>query len=72
MNASSSEQLAATSEEMSGQAAQLQDLIAFFTVDNRLSGVSVAARPELKLAKPSVKKMAAAKLAVNEIEFVNF
>jgi len=31
-NASASEQLAATAEEMSGQAQQLQQLMAFFTV----------------------------------------
>ncbi|MFZ2405246.1 MAG: methyl-accepting chemotaxis protein [Methylobacter sp.] len=39
-NACSSEELAATSEEMSGQAAQLQELMAFFTVAG--SGVSAA------------------------------
>lgn len=32
MNASSSEQLAATAEEMSGQAEQLQSTMAFFKV----------------------------------------
>lgn len=33
-NASGSEQLAATAEEMSGQAAQLQQVVAFFQIDN--------------------------------------
>ncbi len=32
-NASASEELAATAEEMSGQAAQLQELMAFFRLD---------------------------------------
>jgi methyl-accepting chemotaxis protein len=35
MNAASSEQLAATAEEMGGQAMQLMDLMAFFKVRER-------------------------------------
>jgi methyl-accepting chemotaxis protein len=34
-NASASEELAATAEEMGGQAAQLQDLMEFFKIDER-------------------------------------
>jgi len=65
-NASSSEELAATSEEMSGQAMQLQELIAFFTVSD--GGTASAAFK----AKPAVKKAAAIKRAPNEAEFVRF
>jgi len=68
-NASSSEQLAATSEEMSGQAAQLQDLMAFFTLDDHAGGASVA---KGKSSKPALKKTAAAKRPLNEAEFVKF
>jgi len=68
-NASSSEELAATSEEMSGQAAQLQELMAFFTV----GGVSgSASAPKAKPSKPAVKKTVTAKQAPNEAEFVKF
>jgi methyl-accepting chemotaxis protein len=69
-NASSSEQLAATSEEMSGQAAQLQDLIAFFTVSVSADGVSRTAKA--KPFKPVVKKTATLKRAPTEAEFVKF
>ncbi|MFZ2407832.1 MAG: methyl-accepting chemotaxis protein [Methylobacter sp.] len=74
-NASSSEELAATSEEMTGQAAQLQDLISFFTVDNSRGAKNTVSTPpiaKVKLSKPPVKKVAAAKRSANEIEFVNF
>jgi len=68
-NASSSEELAATSEEMSGQAAQLQELIAFFTVsDGGAASTAFKAKP----VKPAVKKAVAAKRAPNEAEFVRF
>jgi len=69
-NASSSEQLAATSEEMSGQVMQLQDLIAFFTVNHSM-GTAVKT-PKVKPLKQPVKKAAATKRAINEVEFVNF
>jgi methyl-accepting chemotaxis protein len=68
-NASSSEELAATSEEMSGQAAQLQELIAYFTVAGGAASASFKAKPS---SKPVVKKTAAAKRAPNEAEFVRF
>jgi len=69
-NASSSEELAATSEEMSGQAAQLQELMAFFTVAGSASTVSAASKA--KSSKPAAQKMAPAKKAPNEAEFVRF
>jgi methyl-accepting chemotaxis protein len=67
-NASSSEQLAATSEEMSGQAAQLQELMAFFTVTD----IAVLADSESTFSKPAVRKSTVAKHAPNEAEFVRF
>jgi len=68
-NASSSEQLAATSEEMSGQAAQLQELIAFFTVTgDAVSTSTFKAKP----AKPAVNKTATGRRSPNEAEFVRF
>ncbi|MBL6987658.1 MAG: hypothetical protein ISR72_11610 [Methylobacter sp.] len=71
-NASSSEQLAATSEEMSGQAGQLQDLISFFTVNNSSGEKSGSLVAKLRPSKLPVKKSAAEKRAVTEVEFVNF
>ena len=66
-NASSSEQLAATSEEMSEQAAQLQDLMSFFSVgDSRPVAKSQA------FVKTAPKKTMPAKHAFNEAEFVKF
>ncbi len=67
-NASSSEQLAATSEEMSGQAAQLQELMAFFTVTD----IAVSADSKSKFSKPAVRKSTVAKHEPNEAEFVRF
>jgi len=70
-NATSSEELAATSEEMSGQAAQLQELIAFFTVAGSSSAASAASKAKTKSFSPAVKKTAA-KPEYNEAEFVRF
>ncbi|MCB5208190.1 HAMP domain-containing methyl-accepting chemotaxis protein [Methylovorus mays] len=50
-NASGSEELAATAEEMSGQAEQLQELIGFFTIKN--SGGSSSQRTASKKAAKS-------------------
>ncbi|MFZ2407303.1 MAG: hypothetical protein WAW41_19385, partial [Methylobacter sp.] len=61
---------AATSEEMSGQAAQLQELIAFFTVGD-VAGASAKA-PNVKPFKPAIKKTVAVKHSPNEAEFVRF
>jgi methyl-accepting chemotaxis protein len=41
-NASASEELAATAEEMGGQAAQLQDMMRFFKLDERAPAANVA------------------------------
>jgi len=67
-NASSSEELAATSEEMSGQAAQLQELIAFFTVSGGAVSASLKTKP---VARQALNKTAARR-APNEAEFVRF
>ena len=53
-NASSSEELAATAEEMAAQTESLQQLMRFFTVDNKRSGGQAAthvARPAVPSAK---------------------
>ena len=47
-NASASEELAATAEEMSGQAANLQEIMGFFTV----AGVRPASRPAARQPSP--------------------
>ncbi|MFU8790460.1 MAG: methyl-accepting chemotaxis protein, partial [Methylobacter sp.] len=65
-----SEELAATSEEMSGQAAQLQELMGFFIVGEALSGAVSPAKT--KPLKPAIKRMAAVQQAPNEAEFVRF
>ncbi|MDO8208610.1 MAG: methyl-accepting chemotaxis protein [Gallionella sp.] len=51
-NASASEQLAATAEEMSGQATQLQDLMAFFKVDGAASLLPAARVDKTAANKP--------------------
>ena len=55
---------------MSGQAQQLQELMAFFTIDNFASPISKAKQHPI----PSVKKIAMTKQATlpNESEFVRF
>jgi len=65
-NACASEELAATSEEMSGQAAQLQELMAFFTV------AGVSAKPSSAKAQSRASKTAAVYRVPNEAEFVRF
>ncbi len=58
-NASSSEELAATAEEMNGQAAQLQELMGFFKVDGgTLTAANVSHAP---VARVAAKKTAAGK-----------
>lgn len=52
--ASSSEQLAATAEEMSAQTGQLQQLMRFFTVDNRRSGDAPGGRTDAPLKSGSI------------------
>jgi methyl-accepting chemotaxis protein len=67
-NASASEELAATAEEMSGQAGQLQDLMAFFTVQTSASPVS----RKTTANKPTVKKGIGRKLMPDSSNFVHF
>jgi len=79
-NASASEELAATAEEMSGQAVNLQELMAFFTI----SGGSKPARPvEAKpvasarmqpgrQSPPPAKKKGNVTLSESEADFVRF
>ncbi|TAK62464.1 methyl-accepting chemotaxis protein [Methylobacter sp.] len=66
-NASSAEELAATSEEMSGQAAQLQELMAFFTIGEIGGALPAAANSKAKI---SPLKTTGVKHAYNEAEFV--
>jgi methyl-accepting chemotaxis protein len=78
-NASASEELAATSEEMSGQAANLQELMAFFTV---AGGSKHARHAEVKhvaaskaathLGKSAVKKTGNNPVADSEADFTRF
>ncbi|MFI3158337.1 MAG: methyl-accepting chemotaxis protein [Methylococcaceae bacterium] len=73
-NASSAEELAATSEEMSGQAAQLQELMAFFTVSDNRAGISAVSdfKTKVKPFKAVVKKTVRERQVPNEVEFVKF
>ncbi|MEN6585732.1 MAG: methyl-accepting chemotaxis protein, partial [Sulfuricella sp.] len=81
-NASASEELAATAEEMSGQAEQLQQLMGFFKVDADALGVAAPARKKGEAReKPGIAHFAAktVKKAANvlgssqgEPEFVHF
>ena len=68
-NASASEELAATSEEMSGQAMQLQEAMSFFKVDASVLSAPAKAQPAAKVAP---KKPASAKAVVGEVGFVRF
>jgi methyl-accepting chemotaxis protein len=79
-NASASEELAATSEEMSGQAANLQELMAFFTVSNgskhtrhaEVKHIAVAKASASRPAKSAVKKTASTQSADSEADFTRF
>jgi methyl-accepting chemotaxis protein len=68
-NASASEELAATAEEMSGQAMQLQELMAFFKVD--ASATRAARAPTAARAAPK-KAASQHKALTNEASFVRF
>jgi methyl-accepting chemotaxis protein len=68
-NASASEELAATAEEMSGQAMQLQELMAFFKVD--ASAMLSARAPTAARAAPK-KAAPQHKVRTNEASFVRF
>ncbi|MDO8699870.1 MAG: methyl-accepting chemotaxis protein [Rhodoferax sp.] len=74
-NASSSEELAATAEEMSGQAAQLQEVMSFFKVGggSGYAGASVSRAPVAFKAAPTLaNKPAPKKAAISETSFVKF
>ncbi|MBF0675533.1 MAG: MCP four helix bundle domain-containing protein [Pseudomonas sp.] len=71
-NASASEELSATAEEMSSQALQLQSVMQFFTTEQRSERVPTAARSARPVAKRGVSKTVAATDTVDEKLFVNF
>ncbi|MCX7195666.1 MAG: hypothetical protein NTV37_07240, partial [Proteobacteria bacterium] len=79
-NASASEELAATAEEMSGQAEQLQQTMGFFKVATNAGGsqrknvVKMAAVDNVKAARPGKAKVAMHALAgvPHEAEFARF
>jgi methyl-accepting chemotaxis protein len=77
-NASSTEELAATAEEMSGQAEQLQQLMSFFKVSGGSSVAKhqafhpAASKAVAKPAKAGATKLAFARPAHDESEFVKF
>ena len=79
-NASASEQLAATSEEMSGQAANLQELMAFFTVSDgskrsrhaEVKHISVAKVSATRQAKSAAKKTGGGPASDSDADFTPF
>ena len=76
-NASSSEELAATAEEMSGQATNLQQLVSFFNVGTVQGHGKPAARASRQitvahLGAPQAAKRGNDMLPVNERDFVRF
>jgi methyl-accepting chemotaxis protein len=71
MNASSSEELAATSEEMSSQAAQLLQLIDFFKVADSVPG-SVPNATEAVFKPSPARRDATPTATLNEADFVAF
>lgn len=71
-NASASEELAATAEEMSGQALQLQELMSYFKVSNTLATSHVQTAKSALLAAPVAKRNMAQVTSRNEVDFVKF
>ncbi|TXT34386.1 MAG: methyl-accepting chemotaxis protein, partial [Comamonadaceae bacterium] len=74
-NASSSEELAATAEEMSGQAAQLQEVMSFFKVTG--AAMSTSRAPIGVKASPALfpnpkAKVTLKKAPPSEANFVKF
>ena len=55
-NSSASEEMAATSEELSAQAASLQQTVSFFTLDERLSGRSSSVSPASSAVSQKTQK----------------
>jgi methyl-accepting chemotaxis protein len=76
-NASASEELAATAEEMGGQSAQLQELMAFFSVESGKAKVGAggtakrSAKDDAPVAKSAAGKRAAA-ISTDEQDFERF
>jgi methyl-accepting chemotaxis protein len=68
-NASASEELASTAEEMSGQAMQLQELMAFFKVDE---SATPTARTSAHAKAPPKKALPQQKALTSEANFVRF
>jgi methyl-accepting chemotaxis protein len=75
-NASASEELAATAEEMGGQAGQLQELMSFFSVEgSSKSGAGGTVKKTARAAAPAPKPAAHAKAAAistDEQDFERF
>jgi len=79
-NASASEELAATAEEMSGQAEQLQQSMAFFKVESGSAVIqhktmlhkAVSGKPGAARTTAKVAAVSHAASSPNEAEFVKF
>ena len=73
-NASSSEELAATAEEMGGQAQQLQELMSFFKIEGGAAAKRVASRPAATraAAAPRARPATAAAAPVSDQDFERF
>jgi methyl-accepting chemotaxis protein len=77
-NASASEELSATAEEMSGQAQQLQQMMAMFRVGEGEASAAApaparqAAKPARKAAKRAREEVAAAGMGLGDAEFVRY
>jgi methyl-accepting chemotaxis protein len=75
-NAAASEQLASTSEEMSSQAENLQELMAFFTLDGQARPIITQIRQRSKSPKPQENSAGRTVVRVaavpHESEFTNF
>lgn len=71
-NAASSEELAATAEEMSSQAEQLQQAMAFFTLEQHAMGRSIASRAVRAAPMRAATRRPARAASPDESEFVQF
>ncbi len=71
-NASAAEELAATAEEMSGQAGQLQQLIAFFRLEGAAAAQATSERSGRPAPAPLAKLAAGARATPDESEFQRF
>jgi methyl-accepting chemotaxis protein len=78
-NASASEQLAATAEEMTSQAEQLMELMGFFNIgqaqtERRSPNRKLTGKPQVKdtKSKALIKRVPAAELMFDETKFQRF